>query len=503
MANRKDSLSLAEMGAAGRGENSDISQLTGLSGPTRLGGDAIDPYDGVTLRQLKSASNAGGATMNGVQNNFIGAVEWFNGDRANLPAGYAAADGQVMLKTAEPELWAAVNSGFLRSTNQATWTADPLSRGMYAYDTAPDSFRLPDYNGVQSGSHQGIFLSGTAKGTGNINTDPKATQDRLPGKIFTQSAPPIRATVVPTYSSSASLFDAATGAFKLDPPSLTAVANPLANSTTNVTARGSTLTFDAGSYASTYGPGGWLVPNHAVGIWIIRVNGAFNAANTNFNILNGDAAQPANGTVVNGGVVVSRYQVNGVDFATGSQGVKVATGKKPAWNITLADNNGKTYPFQIGGERFAGGPVPLDGLHMTWKEAAAAGWIYWNGSVVGNTSGGADYDKEIMVSIYPDRMHVTGLTRHTPNGSGTVAISIIGYELYSITAMPPGKTRLRKPFCPVTVYGYTPSGGTAANAVGFSRVISSMNQWVVMSAGYPVAGTATGFFINDVIYFDD
>lgn len=56
-------------------------------------------------------------------------------------------------------------------------------------------------------------------------------------------------------------------------------------------------------------------PPQVVGIWLIRASGSFQAANTNFSVITGDAARPSNNTAVFGGGVISDYQVAGVSEA--------------------------------------------------------------------------------------------------------------------------------------------------------------------------------------------
>lgn len=298
----------AVTGLAASGANNDITSLNALSGPLRLGGDAAGDYDAVTLRQLRASSGgSGGANMSGVMNNFIGAVEWFNGSRAKLPAGYIPADGQKVLKTDQPDLWAAVNSNMLISTNEATWQADRTKRACYAYDTSSTEFRVPDLNGQQSGSITGAFLRG--------HSSAAEAQSGAVGEMRVNAAPDITGETVTAFSSNTSIWDEGSGAFGLDyGNTVTQVGNQSSIATTGA-ARKANMSFKASRAASSYGRDGTteVRPNSAVGIWIIRASGTFSAQNTVFNVLTGDTTAPAVNTIVSGGSINSIYQIAGAD----------------------------------------------------------------------------------------------------------------------------------------------------------------------------------------------
>lgn len=76
--------------SGGTGASTPAEALTKLldGKPLTLAADGQSPYDAVTVRQLANISGGDGASMSGVMNNRIGAVEWFNGNRTKLPAGY-------------------------------------------------------------------------------------------------------------------------------------------------------------------------------------------------------------------------------------------------------------------------------------------------------------------------------------------------------------------------------------------------------------------------------
>lgn len=286
------------------GANDDITSLTGLQGPLTLNADAAGDYDAVTLRQLKANSGGSGPTMNGVLNNFIGAVEWFNGSRAKLPPGYVPADGQTLQRSAYPDLWAAISSNFLNSVTEAQWNTQSsnargsfyYNRGSYSLGDGSTTFRVPDLNGGQTGSIANTFLNGSAPSlSGNVGQVRESAAPNITGSFFTMT----------TNGDAAN----AAGSFYLN-------GQDAGTTTTNLSGadRADRISFDASRSDKVYtGAAGELRPNTAVGIWIIRVSGAFQSANTNFSVLTGDTTLPGNNTAIRGGDIRSVYQIAGVD----------------------------------------------------------------------------------------------------------------------------------------------------------------------------------------------
>lgn len=365
---------------AAAGENNDITKLKALSGPLRLGGDAAEPYDAVTLKQLQSAAGgAGGASMNGVMNTGIGAVEWFVGSRAKIWAGHITADGQCLSRAANPDLWAAVNSGMLNSVSDAAWLKDPnageaipqiyYNRGKYstggAAGTCPDTsikdawFRAPDYNGVQPNSLKGLFL----RGDGGSDTTFGASS----GALRCYAAPNIKGVL--EYSNGV-------GITKL-PSDSTGGAIAIKTDATRVSrlaqesGTGYALDFDASRSNGGYGrdDATEIRPNSAKGIWLIRANGSFVSANTNFNVINGDPAKPSNGTVVYGGEVVSSYQVAGLDYLVSKMRTKMTVGGGKGIEFQLIDYSGST-PSTAGFTFDSSGSIGINGGSLRMLDAA-------------------------------------------------------------------------------------------------------------------------------------
>lgn len=294
--------------AAKSGDNSDINSLTALSGSLRLGADAVGAYDAVTLRQLQASTGSGSATINGVMNNFLGAVEWFLGSRGALPGGHLAADGQLLSRAAYPDLWSAISTGVLQSITDASWQSTPTGRGSYSTGDGSTTFRMPDLNGVWThptdstlNSIPALFLRGdgavanTGSGVGVIRW---GAAPNITGS-FTSAA-------VGTFNPNIKSGAISTGTGQYTGPASNGAANQASN----------LVSFNAASSNISYGRDSTteVRPNSVKGIWLIRVNGIFSAANTNFHVINSDTSTPANGTTVYGGDVYSTYRVAGANY---------------------------------------------------------------------------------------------------------------------------------------------------------------------------------------------
>lgn len=383
-------------GLAKSGVNDDITQLTALSGPLRLGGDAAGDYDAVTLRQLRASSGgSGGANMSGVMNNFIGAVEWFNGSRAKLPAGYIPADGQKVLKTDQPDLWAAVNSNMLISTNEATWQADRTKRACYAYDTSSTEFRVPDLNGQQSGSITGAFLRG--------HSSAAEAQSGAVGEMRVNAAPDITGETVTAFSTNTSIWVEMNGAFALDlGNTVTQVGNQSAIATAGA-ARKANMSFKASRAASSYGRDGTteVRPNSAVGIWIIRASGLFTAQNTAFHVLNSAAAEPPVNFLAQSGIVRAQYLVGAQPRISAEMYSEFKWGS-PAVQASM---NFGVVSYNANGSVAANATMKLyaDGS-LTTPGGMVAGRCSWNGTNFGS----AAMNGSFMV-LYPDGVSAPGI----------------------------------------------------------------------------------------------
>lgn len=362
------------------GVNSDITKLTGLQGPLTLNSDAVGDYDAVTLRQLKANSGGSGPTMNGVLNNFIGAVEWFNGSRAKLPAGYVAADGQLLKRADYPEIWAAIKAGILNSVSDALWRGDknanPESFGKhrakyslgYKADGATDgtlddgeTFRMPDLNGVK------------VDGVNSWTYGTSSTALHLRGDTFgvdgTTEAGTVSRNAAPNITGSVKSYSYGTG----DPYG--AFTSYISNNNVLLGGNASDYNyiyarFDASRVAASYGRDGTteVRPNSAIGIWLIRVGGSFVAANTNFSVIAGDTALPSNNTSIKGGQIISDYQVAGVSECKAMLQAVGTVGAAYSARITVTNktrNNTANFDMRDDGSMNVPGTLTSVGLNVT------------------------------------------------------------------------------------------------------------------------------------------
>lgn len=133
-------------------------------GSTPLAGDPVNPYDATTQRWVENYVSGGGGTgptMNGVQNFGVGMpILWTS--RAFTPAWAVVSDGQSLNRADWPELW--VHAQMHTPIDDADWLANPGKRGNYSNGDGSTTFRVPDFNGVQSGSIPGLFGRGDQGG---------------------------------------------------------------------------------------------------------------------------------------------------------------------------------------------------------------------------------------------------------------------------------------------------------------------------------------------------
>lgn len=310
--------------------------------PLPLAADGSGPNDAVTVRQLGQATGSSGATMNGVMNNFLGAVEWFNGSRTKLPAGYVLSDGQVLNRADYPELWAAVQSGFFASVADDKWlnsgfATNPLiNRGKYSTGDGTTTFRVPDLNGATVGSISSLFLrgnSGNVAAYGDIGSVVGYHLPNITGAISLGGSTGLVSDVNSTVA----------GAF------VRGTAAKTAGLQYNTQLPSKDLLFDASKSSPAYGkigpngsdPMGDVAPSSATGLWIIRANGVFNA-DTSFNVTSNDDVAPAKGSGVNGGYILSDYNVGGKNMARALFRVVKTMGGPSVARFSMFDWEGKT-----------------------------------------------------------------------------------------------------------------------------------------------------------------
>lgn len=426
-------------GLAGSGANKDITSLEALSGPLRLGGDGAGDYDAVTMKQLRAASGgAGGASMNGVMNNFIGAVEWFNGSRAKLPAGYVAADGQTLNRVDWPDLWAAVSGSVLNSVTEALWNTLSSAgnpRGQFYYNrgsysqgdgnlTTGTTFRVPDLNGGQAGagSIPNTFLNGSAPSlSANVGTLRESAAPPIKGDMYDRATLNAQGTVVSNNIST-------TGAYQVTVPDASAtIAYQLTSTSPTKTER---INFDASRSDTLYsGQANELRPNTAVGIWIIRASGLFSAQGTEFSVIRADTTMPAVNTYVEGGYFTSNYQVAGKTKVTSSIRAGHRIGEPFGairFSVELKNDDGTSVsPTPVQSEMYlrTDGKLTLNGSPV--NVASASGW-----GTLTQTDGPAATNSLTMVS---GMYYAMGSAIGQPGGLTTQ-----GFGLLQFTGNNPG-----------------------------------------------------------------
>ena len=291
------------VGVTRTGINSDIKQLTQkvtFTQPVTVA-DAVGDYDAVTLRQLRNnGGGSGGPTISGISNFGIGDFH-LRDSRAFIPAFEVVSDGQLLNRADYPDLWAYAQ--LLSPIEDSLWLSSTAQRGKYSLGNGTTTFRVPDRNGVQSGSVPGLF----GRGDGGDST--------LNGIVRSNAAPNITGSAGISISTQYNTAGTTgTGAIVQAPVIIPGLKVGTEGATSLNYRNG--LTIDASLSNPSYGRDGTaeVRPNAFTGVWTIRAHGGFVAANTSWSVINGDASATP-GAYVSGGQVMSKYQVNGVDRA--------------------------------------------------------------------------------------------------------------------------------------------------------------------------------------------
>lgn len=305
----------ANISAAKSGVNSDITSLTALDSSLRLGADGSNPQDATTLRQMQSAisavSSSGG--INGVMSTFIGDVSWWVGTASNIPTGYVLPVGQLSLRSDYPEIWALIDAGVFRTTNEAQWnTTTATSRAFFTTGTVTSgdnaNFRWPDLNAGTSGSIGGLFLRG-ANGPNDAGAIGVTRLSAAPNIVGTWNSF--------SYKRGGGAEDSTVGAVRRQSDGNTQPLYGNGNSefqywTLNLNASNTNSPQSSANLA--YGRDGTteVRPNSVSGYWIIRAKGTF-SAQTSFGVFTSSDQLVANAVKL-GGAVRSVHTVGGVDY---------------------------------------------------------------------------------------------------------------------------------------------------------------------------------------------
>lgn len=114
-------------------------------------------------RGLKITEDGELSAMSAVR---VGQISWHLGKRSKIRVGELALDGHVYKRVDYPELWKLIESDFFVTVSDSEWLGNKHLRGNFTKGDGKTTFRLPDLNGVQSGSIQNLFIRGAVNDVG-------------------------------------------------------------------------------------------------------------------------------------------------------------------------------------------------------------------------------------------------------------------------------------------------------------------------------------------------
>lgn len=327
------------MGGTGSADNAQAWLNIRPQGSTPLAGDPVNDYDAATKRWVENLVNTGtvGPSMNGVMNYGVGDFHLRN-SRSYIQPYEVVADGQLLNRADWPELWAYAQ--MLLPIADADWLADKFKRAKYSSGNGTTTFRVPDLNGVQTGSVRALY----GRGDGGNSTSN--------GQIFKSAAPNITGSAAGVSAGTyAQIFGTAVrGAFYTNNDLYPQGAgDTIPVGSWAVEGRLNTINIDASRSSPIYGAAtDEIMGRNFVGVWVIRASGGFVAANTSWSVINGDAVKPAAGTLVRGGSVKSEYKIGTniayqaflqaygkIDGLTSEQGAVISNGVQE-WSFNQA-----------------------------------------------------------------------------------------------------------------------------------------------------------------------
>lgn len=205
--------------------------------------------------------------INSVAVSEVGEVLWHH-SRNQMKIGCVPGDGQLLSRASYPTLWQMVVDGKVPVVADATWLADPASRGKYTTGNGSTTFRVPDYNGKYAGSIVAPVFRGDA---GVIASN---------GVIEASGAPNIKGSFGTTVGGGGILpmnvsFYESSGSLLVDVDTRFSISNvPTQSGTTP-----NRLNIDASKSSPVYGRISTLIgdsgvrPNSIMGCYVIRVFG--------------------------------------------------------------------------------------------------------------------------------------------------------------------------------------------------------------------------------------
>ncbi len=409
------------MGGTGSADNAQAWLNIRPQGSTPLAGDPVNDYDATTKRWVENLINTGtvGPSMNGVMNYGVGDFH-LRDSRAYIQPYEVVADGQLLNRADWPELWAYAQ--MLTPIADADWLADPLKRGKYSLGNGTTTFRVPDRNGVQTGSIDSLY----ARGDGGISS--------LNGNVIESGAPNITGSLrtVTSYSVFESV-SGVTGAFNGSELQQYAGLTVAPGSASNYPR---TVTFNASRSSPVYGRTSTEIrPKSFIGVWVIRASGGFVAANTQWSVITGDSSRPSSGVTTDGGEIISRYNIGTAQEAQMSWRVRALIGGTyyARLNVSNATKGTTTvFDFDDTGAMAAPGPISAGAAGSNFKSTIEVNNVsypgllfkptYTNGSVIPDTVVGGNTFFEC--SFIQGQISGVQLYRRRKDGIATGQIAI-------------------------------------------------------------------------------
>lgn len=415
------------MGGTGSADNAQAWLNIRPQGSTPLAGDPVNDYDAATKRWVENLVNTGtvGPSMNGVMNYGVGDFH-LRDSRAYIQPYEVVADGQLLNRADWPELWAYAQ--MLTPIADADWLADPLKRGKYSLGNGTTTFRVPDRNGVQTGSISALYGRGDG---GNSSTD---------GSILDSAAPNITGSFGRlVYASTGSIYESnsGVGAFSaFSPQAKYKRMSDLVSLEGSAPTYPSGYDFAASNSSPVYGRGATEVrPKSFIGVWVIRASGGFVAANTQWSVITGDSSRPSSGVTTDGGEIISRYNIGTAQEAQMSWRVRALIGGTyyARLNVSNATKGTTTvFDFDDTGAMAAPGPISAGAAGSNFKSTIEVNNVsypgflfkptYTNGNVIPDTVVGGNTFFEC--SFIQGQISGVQLYRRRKDGNATGQIAI-------------------------------------------------------------------------------
>ena len=101
----------------------------------------------------------------------VGSIRWWNGKASMIPDGCVPLSGTLLNRASYPDLWADIQAGVYDVIEDTVWLSNPDRRWAFSVGDGSTTFRLPDYNGIQSGSIKSPVLRGSGYSNPSIKSD--------------------------------------------------------------------------------------------------------------------------------------------------------------------------------------------------------------------------------------------------------------------------------------------------------------------------------------------